>query len=199
MNIKLNNVNGYILAGGKSSRMGKDKGLINYNGIAIVEHIIGQIKPLVNKLVIVSNNIEYEKFGFEVINDLMKGIGPAGGIYTALRHTDLELNFIVSCDMPYINKDGVQYIIQNSIHSQITVPEKDGITEPLVGVYSKDCLNKWTQLIQQRKIKLQEMILHFKLNIINVNDNILFDNNFFMNINTKKDLDNAINLTNNGN
>ena len=199
MNIKLNNVNGYILAGGKSSRMGKDKGLINYNGIAIVEHIIGQIKPLVNKLVIVSNNIEYEKFGFEVINDLMKGIGPAGGIYTALRHTDLELNFIVSCDMPYINKDGVQYIIQNSIHSQITVPEKDGITQPLVGVYSKDCLNKWTQLIQQRKIKLQEMILHFKLNIINVNDNILFDNNFFMNINTKKDLDNAINLTNNGN
>ena len=142
MDEKFNNINGFILAGGKSSRMGKDK---------------------------------------------------------ALRHTDLELNFIVSCEMPYINKDGIQYIIQNSIHSQITVPEKDGITEPLVGVYSKDCLNKWTQLIQQRKIKLQEMILHFKLNIINVNDNILFDNNFFMNINTKKDLDNAINLTNNGN
>lgn len=199
MDIKLNNVNGYILAGGKSSRMGKDKGLINYNGIAIVEHIIGQIKPLVNKLVIVSNNIEYEKFGFEVINDLMKDIGPAGGIYTALRHTDLELNFIVSCDMPHINKDAIQFIIRNSIHSQITVPESDGKTEPLFGIYSKDCLKKWAELIELKKVKLKEMILHFRLNIINVNENILFNDNFFININTNKDLDNAINLIKNGN
>ena len=143
--------------------------------------------------------MDYEKFGLKVINDLIKDIGPAGGIYTALSHTKEELNFIVSCDMPYINKDGIQYIIQNSIHSQITVPVKDGITEPLVGVYSKNCLNKWNELIQQRIVKLKEMILHFELNIINVNDNNLFKNNFFMNINTKIDLENAINLTINGN
>ena len=199
MDKKLNNINGYILAGGKSSRMGKDKGLINYNNKAIIEYIIEQLQPKVNQLVIVSNNMEYEKFGLKVINDLIKDIGPAGGIYTALNHTIEELNFIVSCDMPYINKDGIQFIIQHSTHSQITVPEKDGITEPLVGVYSKNCLNKWNELIQQRIIKLKEMILHFKLNIINVNDNNLFNNNFFMNINTNIDLENAIKLTINGN
>ena len=78
MDKKVNNINGYVLAGGKSSRMGKDKGMIIYNGKAIIEYIIEQLKPLVNKLVIVSNNFEYEKFGVEVINDLLKDIGPVG-------------------------------------------------------------------------------------------------------------------------
>ena len=199
MNKKLNNINGYILAGGKSSRMGKDKGMIIYNGKAIIEYIIEQLKPLVNKLVIVSNNFEYEKFGVEVINDLLKDIGPAGGIYTALNHTKEELNFIVSCDMPQINKEAIAFIIKNSTNSQITVPEKGGEIEPLFGVYTKDCLTKWAECIKQREIKLKEMITNFKLNIINTDDNILFNDNFFMNINTNKDLNNAISLIKNGN
>ena len=152
MNKKILNINGFILAGGKSSRMGKDKGLINFNGKAIIEYTIAQLKPLVNKLVIVSKNNEYEKFGLEVIADLIPDNGPAGGIYTSLFHTDMKFNFIVSCDMPLINREAIAFIIQNAYHSQITVPEKDGKTEPLFGVYSKDCISIWKELLQQKII-----------------------------------------------
>ena len=191
---KINNINGYILAGGKSSRIGIEKGLIPLNGKAIIQYIIEQLKPLVNKLVIVSNNIEYEKFGLKVIPDLIKDIGPAGGIYTALSHTDKNLNFIVSCDMPFIEKEYIEYIIKNSDNSQITLPKRKEKIEPLFGVYSKDCLIRWAELIQEDIYKLQEIILQFKLKTINMEDHLSFHDLLFMNINTKKDLENAINL-----
>lgn len=56
----MKNVNGYILAGGKSSRMGADKGLLTFHGKPIVQKIIDQLKPAVKNVIIVSNNIEYK-------------------------------------------------------------------------------------------------------------------------------------------
>ena len=82
-----NNISGYILAGGKSSRMGSDKGLMLLNKKAVIQHAIEQLEKSVKNIFIISNNIEYEKFGFKLIPDLIKDIGPAGGIYTALKHT----------------------------------------------------------------------------------------------------------------
>ncbi|MCX6312923.1 MAG: NTP transferase domain-containing protein, partial [Bacteroidetes bacterium] len=75
----INTITGFILAGGKSSRMGTDKGLIIFNEETIIQQVIAQLKPVVNNLVIVSNNTTYEKFGLEVIGDIIKDIGPAGG------------------------------------------------------------------------------------------------------------------------
>lgn len=199
MSNQANHINGYILAGGKSSRMGMDKGLMVFNGKSIIQFVIEQLQPVVKKIVIVSNNPEYNKFGFEVIADLIKDIGPAGGIYTALNHTDTELNFIVSCDMPFITKDAIEFIFQNTAHSQIILPVHHGKTEPLFGIYSKDCLTKWLELIQQGIIKLQEIVSHFRSKKINVENNLLFNDLLFMNINTKNDFENAFNLTKNGN
>lgn len=195
----LNTINGYILAGGESSRMGSDKGLMLFNGKSIIQYCIEQIKPLVNNLIIVSNNPEYEKFGFEVVADLIKDIGPAGGIYTALDHSKADFNYIVSCDMPFITKDALEFLFQQKEFSQIVLPVWNGKIEPLVGVYSKECLAKWLELIHQGTIKLQEMFLHFNLKKINVEKNVLFGDSFFLNINTKNDLENAFNVLKNGN
>ncbi len=193
MDTKIKNTNGYILAGGKSSRMGTDKGLLLFEGKAMIQYVIEQMLPIFDKLVIVSNNPEYEKFGLEVIPDLIKDIGPAGGIYTALKHSETKLNFMVSCDMPFVNKEAVDFIFKNRNESQIVLLENQGKLEPLFGVYSKDCEDKWLQLIQQEKVKLQDMVLHFKLKKIPVENNEIFAASFFKNINTKADFDNALN------
>ena len=192
-NIK--NTNGYILAGGKSSRMGSDKGLLIFNGKPIVQMIIEQLELAVNKTIIVSNNADYEKFGLEVIPDLIQGKGPAAGIHAALSHTDSEQIFIVSCDMPYINTKAIQYMIEQPTHSEIKLPLHHGKIEPLFGVYSKNCLPLWQQLIEQGKIKLQEMVTHFSLLKINVGDNgELFNVSLFLNINDKNDFQKALKL-----
>lgn len=194
MDSKIKNTNGYILAGGKSSRMGTDKGLMLFEGKAMIKYVIEQMQPIFDKLVIVSNNPEYEKFGLEVIPDLIKDIGPAGGIYTALHHSNATLNFIVSCDMPFVTKEAIAFVVNNINESQIILLENKGKIEPLFGVYSTDCEKKWLQLIEQNKIKLQDMVLHFKLKTIAVENNEIFSTTFFKNINTQDDFNNALNL-----
>lgn len=193
METKTKPINAYILAGGKSSRMGTDKGLLLFEGKAMIQYVIEQLQPFFDKLVIVSNNPEYEKFGLEVIPDLIKDIGPAGGIYTALKHSDSPLNFMVSCDMPFITKEAIAFILKKADENQIVLLENQGKLEPLFGVYAKDCDAVWLKLIQQNTIKLQKMVSYFNLKTIPVENNEIFKESFFKNINTKEDFDNALN------
>jgi molybdopterin-guanine dinucleotide biosynthesis protein A len=193
MNTKTKHINGYILAGGKSSRMGTDKGLLLFEGKPMIQYVIEQMQPVFDKLVIVSNNPEYEKFGLEVIPDLIKDIGPAGGIYTALHQSETKLNFMVSCDMPFVTAAAIKFIIANTYESQIVLLENQGKMEPLFGMYSKECEEIWLELIEEGKVKLQEMVLHFKWKTIPVEHNKIFNESFFKNINNKEDLNNALN------
>jgi molybdopterin-guanine dinucleotide biosynthesis protein A len=195
----INTITGFILAGGKSSRMGTDKGLIIFNEETIIQQVIAQLKPVVNNLVIVSNNTTYEKFGLEVIGDIIKDIGPAGGIQSALNHSETNYNFIVSCDMPFIKTNAIEFIIQQSFQSQITIPIFHQKAEPLFGVYTKECLPKWTELIQLGIIKLTDIASNFQLNKLNVDDNPLFSDVFFTNINTQNDFNDALKISKNGN
>lgn len=189
---KNNITNGYILAGGKSSRMGSDKGLMPFQDKPLIQHIIEQLKPTVKKVVLVANNSTYQNFGLEVIPDLIKDIGPAGGIYSALKHTDARFNLILSCDMPFIKSEAIEFIIQNSFKWQITVPVYHQKIEPLCGIYTKDCLKDWEKLIRQNMIRLQDMITYFKLFKLDVDNNKLFNDQSFQNINTKYEFENAL-------
>ncbi|HAH55334.1 MAG TPA: molybdenum cofactor guanylyltransferase [Flavobacterium sp.] len=193
MDTKIINTNAYILAGGKSSRMGTDKGLLLFEGKPMIQYVIEQMQPIFDKLAIVSNNPEYEKFGLELIPDLIKDIGPAGGIYTALHHSEAKLNFMLSCDMPFITKEAIEFLVKNAGENQIVLLENQGKLEPLFGLYAKDCEAVWLQLIQQNTIKLQDMVSYFKLKIIPIENNEIFAASFFKNINTKEDFNNALN------
>lgn len=192
-------IDGYILAGGKSSRMGTDKGLLFLNDKPIIQTIIEQLQPAVNKTIIVSNNAEYKKFGLEVIPDLIKDKGPAGGILTALSHTASERIFVVSCDMPFITSDAIRFVIEESAHYQITLPVFNSRMQTLFGVYSKNCLPFWQQLMENGIIKLQEMVTHFELKKIAVEKNELFVDLLFTNINDENDFKQALKNLQHGN
>ena len=182
------NITGYILSGGKSSRMGSDKALKLLHGKTLIEHVITQLETEVNSVVIVSDNPDHKSFGKPVIKDLIKNIGPAGGIYSALSHTVTEKNFIVSCDMPYITSEGIRYMIDQSQDFEITI-QKLEFPQTLFGVYSKKCLPLWEKLIQSGQLSLRQLITHFKLNLLPVNDSSIFSEKFFSNINSPSDLD----------
>ena len=186
-----NNVTGYILAGGKSSRMGEDKGLLMLNNKPIVLYIIEQMQFVLNNIIIVSDNREYEKYGLEVIPDTIKNCGPAGGILASLKHSKTEFNFIISCDMPFVNKEAISFLLQNTNGFEIILPVFKGNYEPLFGIYSKSCFEKWEELVHNNENKLLNLANHFELNSIDVDENPVFGKDFFMNINTKKDLEMA--------
>ncbi|MBK7734947.1 MAG: NTP transferase domain-containing protein [Chitinophagaceae bacterium] len=76
--IKFPNIHAYLLAGGKSSRMGTDKGLLHFQNKYLVEWVINELQFVFEKITIVANNAVYQKFNLEVIEDEIKNIGPAG-------------------------------------------------------------------------------------------------------------------------
>lgn len=182
----------YILAGGKSSRMGTDKGLLLLQGEPLIQRIIQPLQTVFNRVVIVSNNPAYRDFGLEVIPDKISGLGPAGGIQTALHHTSSDKVFIVSCDMPFISSEGVEFMLSNAGTSQISLPLYKGRIEPLFGAYSKGCLTKWDILIDSKITKLKEMVECFDLSKINVGSNPVFSDLFFTNVNSKDDFNVAL-------
>lgn len=183
--------NAYILAGGKSSRMGTDKGLLPLQGKPMVQHVIENLAPIFDTPTIVSANEAYSAFGCDRIADIMPGLGPAGGIYTALAHSNRDYNFITSCDMPFVSTAAVEYMISKAVGAQIILPAHDGQIEPLFGIYSKTCLPEWLALIQRGFLKLQEMIACFDLLIVDISGNPLFTDPVFQNINTPDDLNKA--------
>jgi len=189
---KISHIDAYILAGGKSSRMGTDKGLILFRGKPLIERVIEQLYPLFKSIYIVSNNHDYDRFGLQVIEDTIKEIGPAGGIHASLGNTQSDKIFIVSCDMPFITTNAIQFIIRHSAGSQIALPVYHEQIQPLFGVYSKNCLPNWKRLIQQKIIKLQEMVTHFQLSKINIENETQFNEVLFMNINDENDLIKAL-------
>ena len=92
------NITGIVLAGGKSSRMGSDKGLLTINGKMFIEHVVDAMKPLVDNIIIVSNNKMYDQFGYERIEDEIINSGPMAGLYSGLKHSESEYNLVLSCD-----------------------------------------------------------------------------------------------------
>lgn len=176
------NITGIILAGGKSSRMGLDKGLLNLNGSTFMSHIIDAIKPLVNHIIIVSNNPEYDAFGYKRINDLIKDSGPLAGLYSGLYHSNTENNLVLSCDVPLIKTFVLEQLINfDNEEFDVVQLQSQGKTMPLIALYKKHCLHKCLELLDNDERRLRVAITQLNTKTIS-NDSEW--NQYVKNINT---------------
>ncbi len=187
-----NHISVYILAGGKSSRMGSDKGLLPLGDKKIVQHVIQALIPLSENIFIVTSNKAYETFGLELVPDVFHNIGPAGGIHAALKHCKTQTLFICSCDTPFISAEAARFLINESQEHQITVPVIETKLEPLFGVYNTNILNRWEEAIAGNTYKLQNLFTLFNTRELSVDKNPVFSKHLFTNINTVADLDKAL-------
>lgn len=176
----------YILAGGKSSRMGTDKGLLTVSGKRMVQHIIDTVLPLTSNISIVSNNKAYESFGYPVIHDLIKDKGPVGGIYSALSDSAVDLNLILSCDTPFVSQALIKKLINYCKDVDVCIPSFNGRIHPIIGVYRKRNTKFYKNGIDEGQLKL--MALNEKLNTLILNTDAEFKEKEFVNFNTKKEL-----------
>ena len=105
-----NNITGIILAGGKSSRMGSDKALLLYRGKAFLTHVINALIPLVDDIIIVSNDERHSQFNYRRISDTIIDAGPLAGIHAGLTDSNTENNLVLSCDVPLIQTSILEFI-----------------------------------------------------------------------------------------
>jgi len=180
------NITGIILAGGKSSRMGTDKGFIVLNDMLFVEHIIKALQPLVGKIIIVSNNSNYDKFGFKRVPDLIKNSGPLAGLYSGLFHSETDNNLVLSCDIPFINTEVLQLLVNNIENDfQIIQFKSQNKTMPLISLYKKECLETCKALLNKGEKRLRQVMNHVHTKTITIDPNL---EHYVQNINTIEQL-----------
>jgi molybdopterin-guanine dinucleotide biosynthesis protein A len=157
----------FVLAGGKSSRMGSDKGLVNFHGKKMIEHVLNSLR-LSYPISIISDNQEYRQFGHNVYSDIYKNCGPLGGIHSALYNSNSEWNIVLSCDLPLVTSDFLLFLLKNTEAKlcDAIVPVHKNKVEPLCALYHKSSLSKIENLILKKELKMQSALE--KLNTIYV-------------------------------
>jgi molybdenum cofactor guanylyltransferase len=148
-----------ILAGGKSSRIGTDKGMLSINGQTMLEHICKQLRGTFSQILISAGDTEKYSFaGFEVVRDKISSQGPLMGIASALEASANEINFVVACDIPHIEMDCVRKMLTEARGADIVVlTTGDKKYEPLFAIYRKSALDAIKRTLRKGKRKISEV------------------------------------------
>ncbi|MEZ5046414.1 MAG: molybdenum cofactor guanylyltransferase [Chitinophagaceae bacterium] len=186
----MNNIAAYILAGGKSQRMGEDKGLILVHNKALINYVIDACKKVCDQVFIVTNQDIYKQFELPLIADTIQDAGPAGGIDSILQHSKTEKNLVVSCDMPCVDPFSIKKLIEESKSFDITIPLHEPYMEPLLGVYSKQIASQWRSEIWKGNFKLSDIIAQFAVNFVDAKQLLKYNKHLFANMNNPDDIEN---------
>lgn len=133
---------GFVLTGGRSSRMGTDKALLRYQGVTLVEAVARVVREAAGAVTLVGSRERYARFGIPVVEDRLPGCGPLAGIEAALSATQAEWNLIVACDMPALTREFLNVLLDRAERSQAAclVPASpDGRPQPLCSVWHRGC------------------------------------------------------------
>ncbi len=181
----MSQISAIILAGGKSSRMGTDKGLIDINGKAMVQWVLDLVKEFTDDIYIISANPNYNQFNYPLVSDVFPNAGPLGGIYSGLLKIKNKKALILSCDTPFIEVKTIENLIENSLDFDITYAIENNKPHPLIGIYNQNCLPHLKNCIQNQKLKMTLAFEDLKTNPISFQP---INPKEFLNINSKEDL-----------
>ncbi|UGU16898.1 molybdenum cofactor guanylyltransferase [Sinomicrobium kalidii] len=178
----------YILCGGKSRRMGSEKGLVVFNGRTFVGHIFEAIIPVCDRVFLVTNSGNREAYGYpDTITDIYADKGPIGGIYTALQHSDTEDNLILSCDVPLLTTGLLRELMvwhRNGTAAITVVRDSDRI-HPLIGIYKKKTRHLFKAALLQNELRLMKVLERINCQQLPVSGERSIE---LQNINTREDL-----------
>jgi len=176
-----------ILSGGKSSRMGADKSLLpfgDYN--TLIEYQYHKLSKIFSK-VYISSKIDKFDFDFDIIYDTSDIYSPMVALNSILNFLDDEKVFIVTVDNPFLTQKTINKLISTSYDTDIAVAQDDEKLHNLCGVFSKTCLNKISQLLDDNNHKINMLLKNMDSKIVQ------FENKKeFLNINKKQDYELAL-------
>lgn len=177
-------VTAVILAGGKSSRMGRDKGLAEFNGKPLVQFAIDACRQLTKEIFISVGNADYRRFGFPLVPDNFKERGPIGGIEAGLVAAKTPGILVCPCDMPGISLNFLKLILQKTAGKNAVVAASGkGKIFPVLGYFSKTALPVIQNQIQKGDFKLMALLKE-----LNAGTVVVTNEDELLNINCPEDL-----------
>jgi len=171
---------GFVLAGGGSTRMGRNKALLPFHGMTLVEHIAGIVREAAGSVTLIGDPSQLEHLGLPVIPDRVAGRGPAGGIETALTITTTDWNLIAGCDMPGITCDILLGLLDRARLTQadcVAAAASQGEPEPLCAVYHRRCLAAVSRAIVENRLKMKTLLSELGAELMAVDPAVLANAN----------------------
>ena len=194
-------VAGFILAGGQSSRMGVDKGLLEIAGEPMIVRAARLVEWVVGAAAVVVGTPEkYRGLGLRAIADDWPGCGPLGGIATALRAAQADWNLVVACDLPYLTREWLEYLLQRTrdsaeeaVVAMNLTPENKRGAGPLCAVYHKGCEPVLRRALKRGVRKVTDGLAELRVEVIEPAAWKGFDSDglLFKNVNTPEDYEQA--------
>jgi molybdopterin-guanine dinucleotide biosynthesis protein A len=180
---------GYVLVGGKSSRFGRDKALLEVSGGPLFLRVAGAVRAAVGDAVLVGSPEKYGGLGVRVIPDAVAGVGPLGGILAALDDSTHKWNLITACDMPAIRADFLRFLLERATEytGDLVLPlNRDGMPEPLCAVYHRQAAVTIRKSIEAGALKITRAFVGLKVLEIRAEEYAAFDpeGRLFANVNT---------------
>jgi molybdenum cofactor guanylyltransferase len=184
-------ITGIILSGGKSTRMGKNKALIEIEGIPIIERIHTVFMQFFREILIITDQMElFQKLQAKMHNDLFPNQGALGGLYTGLFFASFPYSFCVACDMPFLKGSLIDYLIRCINGYEAVVPRTGDGLQPLHAIYSKACMGPIKELMDEKRTKIIDFYPRANVRIVEEKEFHSLDpqNESFINVNTPEDL-----------
>ena len=182
---------GIILAGGKSTRFGRNKSLEPFCGAPLIQRGKDALSRIFQRLIVIGP--EEEAYAFlktPIYRDIIPERGPLGGIYTGLTRMEDEWGFIIACDMPFINEKLVRFMYEARSGYDIVAPRVGKFIEPLHALYNRRCVGGVKEIIDSGHKQVILLYKNLKVNYIEEETIRGIDPEMksFSNINTPDDL-----------
>lgn len=186
---------GFVIAGGKSSRMGEDKALLDFGGQTLLRRALNAMGTVCPRVAIVGDSARVEKYVSgkceSVVADVFAGCGPLAGIHAALAHSSAELNLMLAVDMPFVSSELLAFLFAaaDAINATITVPRVGGGFQPLCAVYRREFAIVAEQALQAGKYKIDAAFANVAVHVVEEDELAAagFSARTFFNVNTPQD------------
>lgn len=183
----------FVLAGGKSSRMGRDKAFIQFEGRTLLERALDLARGVSTDVRIGGGRQKFGLYG-RVVEDIFQDCGPLGGIHAALVGSDAELNLILAVDTPFLTEAFLQYLVGRARavrEALVVVPSPEGRSQPLCAVYRRGFAATAESALREGKNKIDR--LFGLVSTYRIDDAELHEAGFsasmFRNLNTPEELE----------
>ncbi len=180
-----------VLAGGQSSRMGREKSFVPLKGRPLIAHTLERVQRLNLPVILITNQPEsYTQFGVPLHGDVLAQRGSLIGLHSALYHSPTAYTLCVACDMPLLNVDLLRHLIELRQGCDGVVPLPAQRAEPLHAVYHRDCLAHIEAQAQQGELQISRLYAGLHIRYLLDSEIRAFDPDLrsFLNANTPDEL-----------
>lgn len=178
---------GVVLSGGKSTRMGTNKALLQLNDQPVVQGIVEELKKCTDEVVLITNDGEsvYEFLNIKQYKDRYIDKGPLAGIETALYNVNADIFAFAACDTPFINTKVYSELLKQLGDYDAVVPIYNEQMHPLSAIYKQEVLIKVQEQLNNNNLRIRSFFDHINVKYVqefhHIDDDILFKHFFNMN------------------